>query len=190
MKILRALVLCVLALFSASGFAAQFFLESNAFYYSDGVKVSETTTQTKMLMDFALGFTVDKKNRWQIGWNYSLHSSSTTGGSEETYSSNEMGPKFGYYFDKNRRWGTSFAYNLIVNGTYKASAAAAEQTLRGTSMRFDIGYGTEVTESFRMGARLVYNLATYAEEIDNTTLTKVSYSRTFIYPALHLSYLF
>ncbi len=179
-----------LILTSLESAAAQFFLESNGFYYSDGVKVSETTTQTKMLLDFALGFTVDKKNRWQIGWNYSMHSSNTTGGSEESYSSSEMGPKFGYFFDKNRNWGTSFAYNLIVTGTYKVGAGGADQNLRGTSMRFDVGYGNDVTESLRMGARLVYNLATYAEEIDDTTLTKVSYSRNFIYPAFHISYLF
>lgn len=182
-------MLCALCFALPVG-AAQLFVEGNGFYFSDALKVGTTTTDTTMLLDFAAGFTLDKKARWVVGWNYSLHSGSTSGGSTETYSSNEMGPKVIYFYDKNRTWSSSFTYNLIVTGSYKASASAASQNLRGSSMRFDIGYGAPVSEDLRLGVKLIYNMSTFNEEVDSTTLTKVSYSRTYMYPAFHISYLF
>lgn len=187
---MKKILIGVLLSFCTSTHAAQLFLETNAFYYSDGLKVGSTTTDTTMLLDFALGFTLDKRGQWVMGWNYSMHTASTSGGSTEDYSSTEMGPKVLYFFDKDRSWSSSFTYNLIVDGSYKASASAATQTLRGSSMRFDVGYGAPITESLRLGGKIIYNASSFNEEIDTTTLTQVSYSRTFIYPALHLSYMF
>lgn len=168
--------------------AADFFFETNGFYISDGSKFSSTATETKMLLDFALGFGIDKRSQWQVGWNYSMHSTSTSGDDTVSYSSTEMGPKINYYLDRNRSWGISFAYNLIVNGSYEASGTTHEW--RGTSMRADFGYGGQISEQLRLGLRLVYNIASFNEEVDDTTLTNISYTRTLMYPAIHLSYLF
>ncbi|MCB0412273.1 MAG: hypothetical protein KDD22_07085, partial [Bdellovibrionales bacterium] len=121
-----------LALFSANSNAASLFVDLNAFYMSDAAQTTSTTSETKTFFDAAIGFGVNKTSQWQVGWNYSSYGASTT---DTTYTSSEMGPKFGYYFDKDRNWGASFSYNMIVTGTNTESGTTSNW--RGTSMKFD-----------------------------------------------------
>src|SRR5690606_32408760 len=117
-------------------------------------------TGTKTFMDFALGFSVDKRDQFQIGWRYSIFTTSESGSSTTSYSSTEMGPKFTYYFDKKRAWGASFVYNLIVNANYKPNGGTT-QKWRGSSFKLDFGYGIPVSENLRLGLHLVYNMTTF-----------------------------
>lgn len=175
--------------------AANVFVDFNGFYSSDAFKQTQTATDTRTYLDFAVGFGVDKQARFQVGWNYSLisvssPSSSGTAGASDAYASSEMGPKFSYYFDKQRNWGASLTYNLITNASFTRGGGGSAQTWRGSNFRFDVGYGFAFSEEFRLGLRLVYTMTTFKEEIDEPTLTAISYARTLIYPALHMSYLF
>jgi hypothetical protein len=186
----RVVTFCFLFFISSGSQAAQVFIDFNGYYAADSFKLVETSNESKMLMDFAFGFALDRNAQYQIGWNYSMMgaTSPVTGGSD-TYSSTEMGPKFSYYFSKHRTWGASLTYNLIVNGSYTPQGGSARKW-RGSSLRFDIGYAIPIDEFFRLGLRMVYNSTSFNEEVDEPTLTSVSFNRSFIYPALHMSYLF
>ena len=188
---LTCLVISGLFGFFRESYAANFFVDFNSFYFSDAFKRNETATDTRTFLDFAVGFGVDKYSRFQVGWNYSLISASSPSGAggSDTYSSAEMGPKFSYYFDKERNWGASLTYNLITNAKF-SPAGGSGQNWRGTNLRFDVGYGLAFSEAFRLGLRLVYSMTSFREEIDEPTLNRISFARTLIYPAIHMSYLF
>lgn len=166
------------------------FLELNAFYFSDAATVSTTNTRTEMLFDGCLGFDVDKSGMYQVGWNYSSHSVSDASTTTTTYASAQMGPKFVFYLNKERSWALAGAYNLITTATYSTGGGSASEKWRGTSMNIEFGYGLPLSEAMRLGLRLIYSAASYTEVVTPSSLTTVSYSRTLIYPAIHMSFHF
>ncbi len=165
------------------------FMELNAFYFSDAATVSTTSTRTEMLFDGCLGFDIDKTGMYQVGWNYSSHSVSDASTTTTTYTSAQMGPKFVFYFNKERTWALAGAYNLITTATYSTGGSTAEKW-RGTSMNIEFGYGLPLSEAMRLGLRLIYSAASYTEVVTTSSLTTVSYARTLIYPAIHMSFHF
>lgn len=189
MKLIKLLFFFYLFLASQTVHAVTMFFDSNLFYISDSSKITTTDTETKMFMDFGLGFSIDKRSQMQVGWNYSIFSTSTSGASTTSYSSTEMGPKFVYYFNRDRTWALGLVYNLIVNADFKPNGGDT-QKWRGSSMKVDLGYSLPVSESTRLGLHLVYNSTSFNEQVTDTTLDQISYNRTFIYPAIHLGFLF
>lgn len=165
------------------------FVDTNLFYSSGSFNTGTTASQTRMLYDVCIGFAVSKGSQFQIGWNYTGQSFADNSGTETTtYSTAQMGPRFIYYFDKDRSWRTSIVYNLSTTGNYTVGSSPAEKW-KGTGLGFDFGYQLKISERFGFGIRFNYSSTTYSESLVNqTTYSTISYSRTHMYPSLAMSY--
>jgi hypothetical protein len=181
-------ILCVLPiLWILPERADAFVFDLNAFYYSDSFKVSGTSNETRIFGDVALGLNVDKKGAWIIGWNVGYVSANDQSTSNTTYTVSEMGPKFGYFLDKDRVFGIWATYNLVVNGAYNAGGGVAE-TWRGSSIKVEVGITPALDTDMFAGVKFIYHSETFNEVlIGATNYSQVAYSRAFIYPALNFS---
>ncbi len=183
---LNALLISV-ALATPVAFAVTPVFDINVFYFTDTFTYSSADSAYKRTFyDFMAGFGLTKKRSFVLGWNYDSMTFSDNPGAETSLKITDMGPKFVYYFDKDRTWVVAFTYNLITKGTYSSGATTSE--LRGSSMKAEAGYLPMMWENVFMGAKLNYYKATFNEEITNTTtLTPVSNSRTVIYPSFSMT---
>ena len=174
-----------LAVYSAPSQALTF--DANALYYSDDLTAASTTVTSRMIWDFAIMLNLDRKGRILMGWSYGSVSASDETASVTEYSSTEMGPRFGYYFDKSSLWSLFFTYNLVATADFTASGTTEEW--RGTTMRAELGYTPLATERLVVGVKLVYYKAAYNEQVTGaTSLATNSYGRTMMYPALAFIY--
>jgi hypothetical protein len=171
--------------------ASLLFFDTNLYYASDSLKTTATDSNSKMLYDICFGFGVSKNNKFQVGWNYTGHSFTDTVASvATTYTSTQMGPRFIYYFDKDRNWRSSLAYNLSTSATYTAGSNPAEKW-KGTGISLDFGYQMKLSDSFAFGIRLSYTTSTFTESlVNNTTYSTISYNRSFMYPSVATTYEF
>lgn len=167
--------------------AQAFLFDVNGFYFSDTFAPnSASTVSTYTNYDVRIGFNVDKKQRFFIGWNYSGVSSSytTTAGSTQ-YASTEMGPSFLWALNKDKTWIISFAYNISSTATYTASGGTPEKW-KGATMKAYLGYNIEVSPDCFVGPTLTYYSANFNETIINeVTYSTTSNTRTQIYPAFY-----
>jgi len=164
-----------------------FILDANVFYFSDNfVPAGATTASTTTNYDVRIGFNVDKKDRFYVGWNYSGASTSRTeSGNSTQYASTEMGPSFLWVLNKEKTWIISFAYNLVTTATYTPAGGTPEKW-KGTSMKGYFGYNFALDENTFFGPTVTYYSASFNEKIINdTTYSTDSNARSQIYPALY-----
>lgn len=189
MKVFSTLVALLFGLLSApQARAIMPVFDINVFYLTDAMTHSTESAFARTFYDIMVGFPVTRKKSFIVGWNYSIMSySDDTGSGATTLSISDMGPKFAWYFDKERTWVIAGTYNLITKGTY-GPAGGTSTELRGTSLRVEAGYTPQMWTNVFIGAKLIYYKATFNEEITaNTALEQVSYGRTSIYPALSMT---
>lgn len=157
-------------------------LDVNAFYYSDAFTYSNVeSTYKRTMWDLLLGFNVNKRGSWVMGWNYASSTLAENPGTETSLTVKDMGPKVLAFLDKDRSWILGVTYNLITTADYASGSTTTE--LRGTSLKAELGYMAQMSDVFVMGARLNWYKPSFKEEIDNTTLTDVTHSRAVIYPS-------
>lgn len=162
---------------------ASAYLELNGFYNTDNFKHSSTNNNSQMLYDVSIGFAVDKKSYYNIGWNYTGHSTTKATTTTESYASTQMGPRFLFFFDKAKMFSLGFAYNLSTKGTFNNGTTTS--TWKGTGMKADFGVNFPIGETSLIGFRLNYSSTSYNEQLQNTTTySVVSYNRTFMYPSI------
>lgn len=172
--------------FSSPGHALTF--DVNAFYYSDDLTAASTTVTSRLIWDFAIMLNLDRKGRVVMGWSYGSVAATDETASVTEYASTEMGPRFGYYLDKDYLWSVFFTYNLVSTADFTTGGGATEEW-RGTTMRGELGYMPIATESFFAGIKLIYYKAAYNEQVTgSTTLATNSYGRAMIYPSLSFIY--
>ena len=165
-------------------------LELNAYYSSGTMNTGSAETNTSMFIEGALGFTIDKKGQYLVGWGYNMVSTTEAGTGTTVYSSTQMGPRFLWFVDKSKNWSVAFAYYLVTSATYTPDGGTAEKW-KGTGLKLDAGYNFPVNDSFSLGVRMNYSSATYIEKLTNdTTYEQVSYTNSQIYPSLYLVWLF
>lgn len=165
-------------------------LDLNGLYYSDSMSASATSSSGRTFYQLFAGFSLDRKDQFQLGWSYSVQTTTDSFASvETTYSSNQMGPGLLWRIDKDRKWRLGIYYHLITTGTYK-SGTATEEEWRGWAYSVDIGYQIPITPTFQLAARLNYSSAAYSESFETTSKEDVSYSRSFIYPSVGLTFEF
>jgi hypothetical protein len=187
-------LLLAFALILLSPKAHAFITDLNFFYYSDSFKIASATTQSRIFGDLAIGVDLDKKGRFYVAWNIGYVSAADTDAATSTnttFSVLEMGPKLGYFLDKDKIWSLAltYNYNLLVIGTYSNGGTA--ETWRGSSIKFELGYTPQVSESFWVGVKLIYHSQSFNEKIvGSSDYTQVAYTRAMIYPALNLSWRF
>lgn len=159
-------------------------VDANIFYFTDGITADADTTHAATLYSFIIGFNLDKKGMYQVGWNYGSHSTETKNETDTvTYKSTQMGPAFIMYFDKNRAFRFSFSYNLETTGEYDNGTGTAEEW-RGTALNADLGYQFRFEDVFSLGLRLNYSTTSYAESIVGNTKEDVSHKKNIIYPSV------
>lgn len=166
------------------------FIELNAFYTGETLSTGASETTSRVFLEGAIGFQIDKKGYYLVGWNYSMFSTSDQAIETTAYSSVQMGPRFIFILDKGKNWSLGLGYNLVTSATFKAGSGT-EETWKGTGLKADIGYNFPLGEDFFLGLRLNYSSATYAEKlIGETTYSTVSYSKTMIYPSIYSIFIF
>ena len=171
-----------------AGFSSHaFVIDSNVFYFTDDTESDTDNSNAVTSYTFFIGFNLDKKGRYQAGWNYTSDSTEDDlNGQKEEYSSTQMGPAFVYFLDKELTWRLYFAYNLKTTADFTPTSGAKEEW-RGTSMIFNFGYQLAISESFAVGVRLNYSSSDYDESVVGTTKEDVSFSKVMMYPSLAIT---
>jgi len=179
-------ILCLLAAQKASAF-----VELNLFYFNDALTMATASSNNRMYIDAAVGFAVDSKKRYNIGWNYTTQTATDTSGSSTTkYSSTQMGPRFVWMLDKNNNWSLGLGLYLISKAKFDDGVGNTPEW-RGTAYKFDVGYNFPINDDFYFGLRMNYSSASYSEQIVNSaSYSNVSISRSVMYPSLYAYYVF
>jgi len=186
MKRLRSLFTFVIFYFCTITVKATV-IDLNLFYFTDGLVAAEESTYGATLYNAFIGFDLGREGRYQIGWNYSSHSTEIVeNASTVTYSSTQMGPGFVYYVGKRRNWRLSASYNLVTEGTYQRTGGT-EEALRGSSINADFGYQIRFESAMSIGFRINYVSTSFSESREATTVEDVSYSKSLIYPSAALT---
>lgn len=168
---------------SAAGGAV---FDLNTFYLTDTLSTDDTDEHAITIYAFFLGFMLDNKKRFQLGWNYASYTTNnSSAGTETEYTSPQMGPAFVMFIDKDRNWRFSFAYNLVTTAEYTSGSTSEEW--RGSGMAGDLGYQFQATEIFSFGLRLNYSTTAFSESLVGTTQSSVSHSKALIYPSIALT---
>lgn len=177
----------IIAVYFCSVFVDAAILDFNAFYLTDTLKESATTKDNKTIYSGFVGFGLDKKKSFNVGWSYSsfttIYKDSTT---KKTYKSTQMGPGFVWFLDKDAHWRLGFSYNLSTDATYQLTGSTKEEW-SGTSSNADFGYQIAVSESFMLGMRLNYSVTTIKSKLIDNTQTNVTYRKTLIYPSIGMT---
>lgn len=165
-------------------------VDFNVYYLSDTLSTTTDDTVNHTIYSAFIGFALDKKAYFNLGWNYGTYSTETQAGTtKKTYNSTQMGPGMLIYFDKDHQWVLGFSYNLSIEGTYK-NGTATEQKWDGTAMAGFFGAQFLVGDFVFVGARLNYSSTSYTEKVVGSTLTEVSYTKSMIYPSIGLAFEF
>ena len=172
---------------AAKAHAANFVLDADGLYFSDDISASNKSSESATLFSGFAGFGIDKRNMYELGWNYSNHSTSTVNASSTAgYNANEMGPEVVSYLDKDRNWRFSLAYDLVTAANYSVTGSSNEKW-EGYAINTNIGYQFRWDSDVSIGLRLNYSLDSYSQSVVGSTTTSVSNSKTLIYPSVALT---
>ena len=170
---------------------AHSFFEVNGLYMTDSFDLTAEGAYSTMLLDVAIGFSLDRQKKYGVGWNYSMHSiTSELNGVEDSYSSTHMGPRFIWNLGREQSWTWGLTYNLKLEGTHQITGDS-EYTLRGASLKTDFTYNIHLGTYSRLGLRFNYLASRYSERLQGETdYETVSQTRTLMYPSASFTYLF
>ncbi len=172
---------------SSKARAADFVLDFDGLYFSDATSAANKSSESATLYSAFAGFGVDKNNFYQLGWNYSNHTTNSVDAATTIgYAATEMGPEAIMYLNKDRNWRVSLAYDLQANANYTYTGATTEKW-EGSALNADIGYQYRWDSDLSIGLRLNYSLDSYSQSVVGSTTTAESYSKTIIYPSLALT---
>lgn len=163
-------------------------VDLNTFYLSD---VYTTTSDVKTSMisyDASIGIDVGSKKNYFIGLAYGSLTAKTESTATTSYTSTDTGLRFGLLFCK-KNCVTSLTYNFITKVKYDDGAGNTPE-LRGTSLKYDIGYNVWFSDDIAMTMKFFYYTATLSESITSTTLTTIAYKRTIMGPSVSLLWSF
>lgn len=181
-----------LVLLSALSFSApvraDFIWDASAFYFSDTFTLDTDATNGVTLWATSLNTSIAKSKNFFFGWSILgvAHTQDPGTGTAATYSSTEMGPRL-LYINKSGAGHVAVAYHLRNTTTYDSGSGSAAN-FYGTAIFAEIGYLPEWSGDLRIGLKLNYYAATFAESVvDGTTYSQISYAKNLITPALALS---
>ncbi len=191
---LRTLLLAFMALPGALAIVfpsqSQAYVELNTFYFSEALSNGSSQTMSRMFIEGTLGFAIDRKGVYLVGWNYSMFTTSDVATATTAYSSTQMGPRFVMMIDKHRQWSVGLGYNLVTSATYTDGGGTSEKW-KGSALKFDIGYSFELSEATMLGLRLNYSSASFIEKLaSETDYSVVSYTKTHMYPSCYFIWFF
>ncbi|GIL17332.1 MAG: hypothetical protein BroJett040_10830 [Oligoflexia bacterium] len=159
-------------------------VDINTFYMSDVYSTTSDVKTTITAYDASLAIDIGTKKNYYIGLAYGSFVSNAESTATTTYTSTDTGIRLGYLFCK-KNCVTTLTYNFITKVKYDDGAGNTPE-LRGTSLRFDIGYNVWFAENWALTLKFFYYNPTFVESVTSTTLTKISYKRTIMGPAVSL----
>ena len=98
----------------------------------------------------------------------------------------EFGATLLYYLSKSKTWKIEATYCMSVNGVRKL--ASTEETLKGSAMRFGIGYHAPITDTFALGINLAYQITSLTSSITNNNESVIDQTYTQMLPMLELAW--
>lgn len=180
--VVRIIAVSLIFLASAPALA---FIELNTFYYTDDLQTATNSKASNMFIEASIGFAIDKKMAYLVGWNYSMMNVTETSTTTTKYASTQMGPRFVWRIGKSQNWSLGLGYYLLTDATYDGSGT--EVKWEGTTMKVDFGYSFEVATDVQLGLRGNYAASSYNEQlVGSATYSTISYKRTHMYPSLYL----
>lgn len=160
------------------------FIDLNVLTFTDTFKTNSTNSISRSIYDIGIGTLMGKGNAWM--WGLSLGSGAFSDQSTvtTTYSFTDLGLKLGLFWTKKKSWFNTITYNFQSTAKYNDGTNAVE--LRGTSIKADIGYAFWPSETMAIAVKIFYYAPSFKESVATETLTKISYTRSLIYPSFSL----
>ena len=167
--------------------AVPFAIDFNAFYFSDKLTQSTSSTDTRLASDVSIGLSLVREEWLFIA--ASIMSANSDDGGAIDWSSTDMGLRLIWFIDRLKQWGLGVAYHLSAKGTYESGPS--KEYWRGSSYKIDIGYTPLLFHKIYMGLRVNYYYAEYDESsTDNITFAVERNSKSMLYPSIYLGFRF
>ena len=138
-----------------------------------------------------IGLSVDRKEKFYIGQNINSWTKTQTkgeGDDEKTITLLELGPKFLYYFTKERVFYISAVWNFYAKGTSEESGGSSD--VDGTSTLISLGYHYRLGDTFMLGASLNSHSVSITSKITDSEQEEVTDTYQSTFPMLELLFRF
>jgi hypothetical protein len=164
---------------------AKFEIQTSSGYESssDGKTKNSFSDMTNHIF---LGAIFDNKEKFIIGQNISLISTTLKATNTDTLSVTELGPRLNYYMNEERNFFVAVAWNPYAKGTRKA--AGVSDDVSGWSYLLAVGAILKMNNTFFLGGSINYHTLNITKAISSSnTASTVSNSYTSIMPMLNIS---
>ena len=155
--------------------------ESSNYQFEDKGSIART--------GFSGGIYFQASKKWWIGWNiFNASFASTMEADKANYSSSEMGPSFKYEWGSDQIYFFKGTYNLNIEST--ATIGSNAEKIQGSSYLVGFGVQPQIYDGVRLGISFNYYSGSHAKKVVNNVQSSVSYSNTWIFPSINLSFQF
>lgn len=155
--------------------------------FQDTTTTGTSASQTKSYYGGGLYVPVDGRDTFYLGASLiSAASSDDNGSSVTAFSTTDYILGFRYFMDKSRTFIASGGYGVQANATYKSGSAATE-SWRGNSYLFKLTAAPAI-RNWNVGLSMIFYQGTFTERVASNAVSTVSYTKTFVFPCLGVSY--
>ncbi len=186
MKLNLELISILLILFTSMNIFAKLEIQTSTGYesYTDG---KTNSTFSDMSNHIFIGASINAKETIIIGQNVSLINQSIKTASENKISTMELGPRLNYYFNQEKNYFFSVAWNPYAKGE---RVGTTTDTISGWSYLIALGAVLKMSPSVFLGASINYHTLTITESKNGTTETETSDAYSSLSPMLNLTFRF
>lgn len=142
-----------------------------------------------MTHHFFLGAGLGSKDQLFLGQNITSLSTEYKTSATTKISTLELGPRLIYYFNADKNILLTLAWNPYAKGE-RTTLAGATQDISGSSLMAGLGLELKMSQSFYLGASLMYHSLSVSKYEVNKVSTEVSESYTSITPMMNLCFRF
>lgn len=185
MRFVVLFLTCSLISFSAF---AEALIDIGATYSSDALTASSESSTTQYFYNANVLFNLDRRMQWTFGWAVlGISQTSSTDGTDTSYSSFDVGPALRWNIDKNGIFSLTAAYGYIAKGTY--SSGSTDETWEGTSLFGQFSVQAPLREDkFYIGLSLNYYAANYALKKVSGVESDNDAQKTWIFPMISMTW--
>lgn len=184
----KRLILLLFSAFFALPAKAGVLLDFDFSNLSDSITSASTSSQTKTYYSGGLYVNVDSKERYYLGASIVGASSSDELNSGTTsFSTLDYVLGFKWFMNKGRTFIASGGYGISSTATYSDPTLSASERWTGNSMMFKLTAAPQIKD-WNIGLSLVMYQGTFVERNVNNTTSAVSYTKTFVFPCLGVSW--
>lgn len=155
--------------------------------FQDTTVTGSSASQTKTYYGGGIYVPVDGRDRFYLGASLISASSSDDSGSGVTaFSTSDYILGFRWFADKSRTFIVSGGYGIQANATYQAAGGSGE-SWRGNSYLVKLTAAPEI-RNWNVGLSLIFYQGNFVERVANNAVSTISYTKTFVFPCLGVSY--